>query len=390
MSGKSRLSASSLARIPARVSAPACFRYSPLLSFLNTRTLFERMQEQVTPVQSCNSQDVGLRVTPDASQMCAVSLDYRRVSTSTGVSMSWNALVVGPCILISQANAYCYNVPSYGYLVVGLGTIPVQRRRRLLSSSFEEEEEVVEWRWNHTASPCRQLAAASQTLTSVLDKEAWNNCIKWRKIGRMALIRLNATEADDSLLLSLEDFVRVVSSSRRDILLLLSTQLPNLAKIISEVPLLFFHFLIFEQFLTMETRQESGMEDLLGKMWRTFSHSALMHVWKKALHMNQTRQIQIPEQQQVYNEFMQAAVVMTDFSGIVSNVSETGNSSETGNMSVNESAGGGRRRLLQQQDSFVRAYSDWVASTRGFSNVQIGKNQLTDSWLEGPLMWPPR
>lgn len=62
---------------------------------------------------------------------------------------------------------------------------------------------------------------------------------------------------------------------------------------------------------------------------------------------------------------------------------------------MNASGLSARRRLLStalenDDDDFVRTYSSWVASTRGFSNIAIGKSKLTDSWLQGPLQWPPR
>ena len=58
-----------------------------------------------------------------------------------------------------------------------------------------------------------------------------------------------------------------------------------------------------------------------------------------------------------------------------------------------------RRRLLQSPstsdikdrlDKSVRVYSSILTATKGFSKVYIGKNELTDSWLQGPLRWPPR
>jgi hypothetical protein len=72
------------------------------------------------------------------------------------------------------------------------------------------------------------------------------------------------------------------------------------------------------------------------------------------------------------------------------------NGTSSANTTANVSISSSRRLLVSSSqeeggdDSFVRSYSSWVASTRGFSNIAIGKSKLTDSWLQGPLQWPPR
>lgn len=65
---------------------------------------------QATPLQSCSAKDLSLRVVPDASQMCAVSLHSGASSRSVSSIYDWNYLAATPCILISMANAYCYDV----------------------------------------------------------------------------------------------------------------------------------------------------------------------------------------------------------------------------------------------------------------------------------------
>lgn len=47
------------------------------------------------------------------------------------------------------------------------------------------------------------------------------------------------------------------------------------------------------------------------------------------------------------------------------------------------------RNLLQMDDS-IRAYSSIISATKEYSRVSVGKTSVTDSWLEGPLQWPPR
>jgi hypothetical protein len=50
------------------------------------------------------------------------------------------------------------------------------------------------------------------------------------------------------------------------------------------------------------------------------------------------------------------------------------------------------RKLLVQEDPdrAIREYSSILTMTKGYSRNDIGKNALTDSWLQGPLRWPPR
>lgn len=206
---------------------------------------------QAQPVfQSCRSADLAGRVFPDASQLCAVALDSRRVSAQTSTSMDWNSLAAAACSIVSPSNAYCYNVPGYSYLVVGLGVVDTSyRRRRLLLVQDEEgEEDAAEnddddddedemlyaklrhnvlsfGYWNSTlAAPCARLAHAIsfEKNLSITDVHALERCVRWRRAGRTAMAELNLTslqemdeeipwEAPDRLFMSLEDFAAVLS-----------------------------------------------------------------------------------------------------------------------------------------------------------------------------------
>lgn len=213
-----------------------------------TRGVCSCMQSQPA-FQSCRGADLADRVFPDASQLCAVALDSRRVSTQTSTSMSWNSLAAAACGIISPSNAFCYNVPGYSYLVVGLGVVDTayRRRRRLLaldddydeeayaSSSIDEEEEMLYSKlrhqvlsfgyWNSTlAAPCASLAhaIAYEKNLSITDMDFLERCVRWRKAGRTAIAELNLTslqemdrelpwEAPDRLFMSLRDFAAVLS-----------------------------------------------------------------------------------------------------------------------------------------------------------------------------------
>ncbi len=117
---------------------------------------------------------------PDASQMCAVTLHTGTSSRSVNALYDWNFLAASPCVLISMANAYCYQVSGYGTMVVGHGVVKTTsrlfgdgRRRRLLSSdlpSSAEDPAVSEAHllrsdiasfsrgWEHVSEPCASLA----------------------------------------------------------------------------------------------------------------------------------------------------------------------------------------------------------------------------------------
>ena len=164
--------------------------------------------------------------------------------------MDWNSLAAAPCVLISPSNAYCFNVPGYGYLVVGLGIVDASYRRRLLGISdfsqeqgaIDEEDESVQSlllyyrvmsfsQWNNTARPCNILARAAITAKtthnmSIMDAETLRLCVERRQTGRDLIHDLNLTSTvgsteDESesnendvnrLFMSLEDFASVVSS----------------------------------------------------------------------------------------------------------------------------------------------------------------------------------
>ena len=57
---------------------------------------------------------------------------------------------------------------------------------------------------------------------------------------------------------------------------------------------------------------------------------------------------------------------------------------------VNHSNTSKAQRALLQNDVSIRAYSSIIAATRGYSRLEVGKTAVTDSWLQGPLQWPPK
>jgi hypothetical protein len=224
-----------------------------------------------TPLQGCSRPDLGLRVVPDASQMCAVSLHAGASSRSISALYDWNFLAAAPCVLISMSNAYCYEVSKYGLMVVGHGVVktvsPItgsMRRRRLLSvddaytaqskdgngdlSHYEGVMLDIKsfYSWDHASEPCRMLVHAfvkghdhnstsSKNSTDgasvvggmamgVLDMYKLDECIHWRKVGRSIVQDLNMTSMAQAAspvhdccshaFMSANDFLSVLSSNK--------------------------------------------------------------------------------------------------------------------------------------------------------------------------------
>jgi hypothetical protein len=224
---------------------------------------------QKASIQSCTGDNAGLRVNPDASQLCSISLDFRRMSTSSQVSADWGSLAVGPCILISMANSYCYNVPGYGYLIVGLGAIQtssLSRRMRMLLSLDSGNDLVSQvdalGSWNETSQPCQSLAKSAGNITSVLDIESLKSCIHWRRAGYHAIERLNLTSlsvsrGDDAFLMTWMDFVRIVGT-RKGAVAQIASSLPQLMVLVVD---------------------ESGLKSMIKKISNAIYHSVLVKAW---------------------------------------------------------------------------------------------------------------
>ena len=203
-----------------------------------------------TPVQSCSPAFLNDRVMPDASQMCLANLD-RGARRTTNAFLDWNALVTVPCVLISSASARCFDVGSFGYLVVGTrvskttfiggrrllginesGPIleptpppPPTERENLISNITDGLMEFSDW-GDVLSSDCRALLQEFRAQTSkpldrscagmgITDLIHTENCIHWRRIGKNVIHALNLTSVGperDYFLVSFEDFAKVFRS----------------------------------------------------------------------------------------------------------------------------------------------------------------------------------
>lgn len=450
---------------------------------------------QSTPVfQSCTRADIGYRVIPSAAQLCAVALASRRTAaapSSLTPSMDWNSLAAAACSTISMSNAYCYSVPGYGYLVVGLGVIDTsssfrRRRRRLLGEDDDffdndedddDDEDATYSRlrydvlslpyWNSTlAKPCYSLAhaIAFEKNMSITDMDFLQRCVHWRRVGRDAMLHLNLTslqqleeerpwEAPDRLFMSLEDFASVLGK-RKMLLLELASKMPQAA-----------------MFLLSRSSFLQPLKDI----WETLRQNSIFHAWNALLLLgtgddknnssNATTTLNFSsaktrgrreegkeEIMEVLDQFVlsrhksmqmlyggregQAAVVSflegyvtrmnlaSDddligaaaaasadsaakeeptkrerlgkfraknllFMQLIHQLHANNKSSHSHQGNGSSSSGSSGRSLLQMDDS-IKTYSSIISATKEYSRIAVGKTTITDSWLQGPLQWPPR
>lgn len=258
-------------------SQPICLVTDSSISSSSTPVGTCTCMQQQQPLQSCASRDLAMRVVPDASQMCAVTLHTGTSSRSVSAQYDWNFLAAAPCVLISMSNAYCYQVrqkqnshnharcmqmysnhvlgyqvAGYGTMVVGHGVVKTPASlfggaRRLLESEQDPADSVqvlvrnltsFASGWDHVAEPCatlaRELEAGYAELSEiergnatrrsvalgVLDMLTVRECVRWRMVARTVIETLNLTSAngeDDCcshMFLSMTDFLRVATAHK--------------------------------------------------------------------------------------------------------------------------------------------------------------------------------
>ena len=160
-----------------------------------------------TTYQTCSQP--GMRVIPDATQLCLVSLTSSAFSSSSSsYAAGFPSLAAAPCALLNQADTYCLSVYDGDVdtlLAVGLSLLSSSSsaRRRLLHQDISAEPYPI----NHTAEwalahePCRSLmtwahgaGGGSHPMTSsILDALAAAECQRWRDIGERSAVAFNLT-----------------------------------------------------------------------------------------------------------------------------------------------------------------------------------------------------
>jgi hypothetical protein len=168
------------------------------------------------PNQACS--DVGMRVSPDAANLCLVASEgSNQLASSTSYTVNYGTLLSVPCMLLNRAQAYCMNVYTSATvstpLVVGLALL--QTRRRLLwdqsasnGSVFLASNTSV---WAAEGEPCRSLVLANTSDLGILEKHTLGECWRWYEIGSRLVIETNMSRTvSPFLLVSWRDFLDTI------------------------------------------------------------------------------------------------------------------------------------------------------------------------------------
>lgn len=392
-----------------------------------------------------------MRVIPDASQMCAVSLHAGASSRSVSALYDWNYLAAAPCILISMSNAYCYEIGGYGLVVVGHGVVRTSSslmllgtRRRLLlladegydddndginngTSSGTKSPSLTETiqsfqAWNHTAEPCSGLVhefVAKGRLLGVLDMQALEQCVQWRRVGQSIIRDFNLTRmmtgngnsgaesCCSHVFMSLQDFVSVISKNKGVGLQMLQ-HAPGIVHALVKSTSLYATLVDLFDVI----RQHAAIYYLEGIWQHVFfsngTNNRTAFSGLNATEMQMIRKFMREHRRQIAmfemyaNEPFSAMIGAFESSSSSSSSSlgsEGGNSSNGTATYANKSMPK-RRLLFESEDPVVDSYTSLVASTKGFSNIAVSSLAstrsssslplITDTWLEGPFGWPPR
>lgn len=394
--------------------------------------------QQRQPFQSCSNVNMGMRVVPDASQLCAASLHAGASSRSTSALYDWNFLVAAPCVLISMGNAYCYKVSGYGFMVVGHGIVRTTSSlqlggagsRRLLQAgerSSANEQHGIRWEdrmaavgksldsfssgWGHVHDPCKTLAsefrraaeaapnmsspyhAMRMSFTDVLVLE---DCVSRRMVGRDMTSALNltsmgshvnGTDCCSHIFMSVHDFIHVVGT-QKGVGLELMHRAPDVGSFWVRSTSLYSSLL-----QVVDTVKQHAIVMYLDSLWESMLHdnnstfaSANKTTWRHGNATEKAIMRRFIAQHKVQIALFDAYMHET-MSRMPSNLSavplRTGKHIRLADENittdpVHAKGGGGSRSLLQDQGvqgNVVDAYSSLVASTQGFSNLAVASSK---------------
>lgn len=404
------------------------------------------MQQQ-QPLQACSSRDLAMRVVPDASQMCAVTLHTGSSSRSVSAQYDWNFLAAAPCVLISMANAYCYQVSGYGTLVVGHGVVKTSASlfgggaRRLLGIPENRQDSQLQALvrnltsfgpsgWDHVAEPCatlaRELEAGYAALSQaeranatrrsvalgVIDMLTVRECVRWRMVVRDAFDSLNLTSVKDHdddccshMFLSATDFVRVVTAHKgvaaelvmrwREVTHALAMATPLVAEIRRAWDALRQHAALAYLDTAWARLSSSNNNDTFAKSFLTANATEVK--WMLKLMREQQR-----HQRELFDMFAHEALGSrpaerrTNSGGarIIDKEAAAASSANDKNETIRmvffkQHAS---RSLLAAYDdedstkSVINAYTSLVASTKGFSNVAVASMSNMRKSSENPIV----
>jgi len=188
---------------------------------------------RAVPLQTCSG--VGKLVSPDAGSLCLVATaGSGHLASSNLYSANYRTLVSVPCMLLNQAQSWCYNVFTSAsvsnQLVVGLALLSTGRRRLLQVSANGTL-----W-WDGRGEPCRSLVEADITGLGILEKYTRGECWRWYEIGLRLTFEANMTGVSPFLLVSWRDMVDALLDKR------------SLTEIMAKIPFVIHRILLHSEF----------------------------------------------------------------------------------------------------------------------------------------------
>ena len=181
------------------------------------------------PLQTCSG--VGKLVSPDAADLCLVATTGGGYASSNSYSANYRTLASVPCMLLNQAQSWCYNVFTSAtvstQLVVGLSLLSTGRRRLLMIPNIT---------WDGRGEPCRSLMLASADGMGILEKYTRGECQRWYEVGQMLVTEANMTDVSPFLLVSWRDTVDTLLDKN------------SLVEILAKMPFVLHRILLHSEF----------------------------------------------------------------------------------------------------------------------------------------------
>ena len=185
---------------------------------------------RAVPLQTCSG--IGQLVSPDASDLCLVATAGSGHSSSNSYSANYRTLASVPCMLLNQAQTWCYNVFTSATvssrLVVGLSLLSGRRRLLMIPSNATP--------WNGRGEPCLSLVTAQASELGILERYTKGECQRWYEIGLRLVAEANMTTVSPFLLVSWRDMVDALLNK------------DSLVEILAKMPFVIHRVLLHSEF----------------------------------------------------------------------------------------------------------------------------------------------
>lgn len=360
-----------------------------------------------TSYQACSQ--VGMRIMPDPTQLCLVSLASSAFSASSSTySAGWPSLAAAQCALLNQAQTYCLNVFDGSVdlsLVVGLSMLSASgsRRRLLLLPQPALATDAPPLFLNHTAEwlgatePCRSLmlallrldeaGAGGGGLPSITDAYTASECQRWRDIGERAVVYFNLSHVDPVAFVSLSGLADAVGRN------------PEAARQVARVLPRLLAFLVAHDPLAQP------LSLLALRLWQRLPSVNTTHIEEaisaqlKAMGSNHTARFELPDlvlrhYHHHHHNYSPPPPPHPLYSSTRTPHRSRPADATANTTALDTSAGEPQRgRKLLQAESWkeslaaVRQYSIQIVSGDAAANTV--PYDIAAQWSKGPFVWPP-